>query len=393
VNWVDLVILLSAVGAAGFGVVRGGTVQIVSYAGFGAGLLLGAVLAPALTRAMQSPMARSVTGLVLPFALGILLSALGRTLGRQLAGSFRTPEARRLDQAGGAAFGVLVTLVATWLVTGMLAPIGLPHISAAIQQSAIARALIDHLPSSPLALARLQRLVVPTGIPPMLAELEPSPAPDVAVAEEAEVSAAVRAARASTVKIISEGCGRVATGSGFVVADGLVVTNAHVVAGVNRPVVEDRRGDHTATIVLFDPETDLAVLRAPRLAGRPLPLLRTALERGERGAVLGFPAGGPFHTEPGAVLAVFDNLVGRTIYGGPERVSREVYQLKAQIRSGNSGGPFVTPQGQVAGVVFSSSAINGNIGYALTSSGVASLVDRALTLRRAVSSGPCPVDE
>jgi S1-C subfamily serine protease len=192
---------------------------------------------------------------------------------------------------------------------------------------------------------------------------------------------------------VSEGCGRVATGTGFVVSDGVVVTNAHVVAGVDRPAVEDRRGTHAARIVLFDPETDLAVLRATRLAGKPLPLVRTTLERGQRGAVVGFPAGGPFHTEPGAVLAAFDNLVGRTIYGGPERVSRQVYQLKARIRGGNSGGPFVTPQGQVAGVVFSASAINSNIGYALTSVGIAPQVDRALTLRGAVSSGDCPADE
>jgi S1-C subfamily serine protease len=224
----------------------------------------------------------------------------------------------------------------------------------------------------------------------MLAELEPSPAPDVAIATDQQVGTAVDAARAGTVQVLAQGCGRVATGSGFVVSDGVVVTNAHVVAGVDRPQIEDRRGTHAARIVLFDPDTDLAILRASRLAGKPLPLLRAAVARGQPGAVIGFPAGGPFHSEPGAVLAVFDSLAGRDIYGGSERVSRQVYQLKAKVRSGNSGGPFVTPAGEVAGVIFSASAINENIGYALTSAGIAPLVDQALRLDAAVSAGPCP---
>lgn len=392
-NWVDLLIVVCAVGAAAFGVLRGGTVQVMSYTGFGAGLLLGAVLAPPLAEALTSPVARSVTGLVLPFALGIILSALGRKLGLRLAAGIRSPGVRQADKAGGAIFGIVVTLVGTWLLAGMLGPIGLPHVSGAIQESAIAQALTESLPPAPLALERLQQLVVPTGVPPMLEELEPSPAPAVPVASDKERSAAATAARTSTVKIVSEGCGRVATGTGFVASDGVVVTNAHVVAGVEKPRIQDRRGTHAARIVLFDPETDLAVLRATRLAGKPLPLIRTTLERRQRGAVVGFPGGGPFDAEPGAVLAVFDNLVGRTIYGGPERVTRQVYQLKARIRSGNSGGPFVTPQGHVAGVVFSASAINGNIGYALTSAGITPQVDRALALRNAVPAGPCPTNE
>ena len=392
-NWVDLIIVLCALGAASYGLLRGGTVQLASYLGFGVGLILGALVSPAITNSLGDPTARSVLGLLLPFVVGIVGSALGRRLGRQLAGSIRTASGQQADRVAGAAFGVVVTLIGAWLVTGLLAPIGLPHVSEAIQESAISRALASHLPSGPLALARVQRLVVPAGIPPMLAELEPSPAPDVPVATGQEVKAAVAAVRRSVVRIVSEGCGRVASGSGFVAGDGVVVTNAHVVAGVDRPRIEDRQGSHTARIVWFDPETDLAVLRATRLAGRPLPLVRTELERGQRGAVLGFPGGGPFDEEPAAVLASFDNLTGRDIYGSRERVSRQVYQLKSTIRAGNSGGPFVTPQGQVAGVVFSASAINDRIGYALTSAGVAPQIDRALTLRNAVSSGPCPTDE
>lgn len=388
-NWVDLLIVLSAVGAGAFGVLRGGMAQFISYASFGLGLLIGAAIAPPLAGAMADGPAKSVTIFTLPFALGVIFSAIGRKYGVGLAATIRSESAKQADKVAGAAFGVVVTLVGAWILAGMLGPIGLPTVSAAIQDSAIARVLEETLPPAPLALARLQKLVVPSGVPPMLAELEPSPAPDVPIASQAEVDSAVEAVRTSTVKIISDGCGRVASGSGFVAGDGLVVTNAHVVAGVPKQVVEDRRGTHNATIVVFDPETDLAILRTSRLAGKPLPILRTPLARGGRGAVLGFPGGGAFTSEPGAVLASFDSLAGRDIYGNSDTVRRQVYQLKAKIRSGNSGGPFVTPDGKVAGVVFSSSAINGNIGYALTTAGVAALIDRAATLREGVPPGPC----
>lgn len=392
-NWVDLVIILCAAGTAAFGVVRGGTVQLMSYVGFAAGLLLGAAIAPAFADAVDDTTATTMIGLVLPFTLGILLSAGGRKVGAQMARRFRSESMRQADKAGGAVFGVVVTLVGAWLLAGMLGPIGLPGVSPAINESAIARGLGAALPPAPLALARVQEIVVPTGIPPMLAELEPSPAPDVAIASAEQLDAAVSRAKAGTVQIVARGCGRTAKGSGFVAADGLVVTNAHVVAGVDRPSIEDRRGSHAARIVLFDPDTDLAVLRASRLAGKPLPLLRTPVGRGQPGAVIGYPLGGPFHSEPSAVLAAFEGLAGRDIYGSRERVTRQVYQLKGRIRNGNSGGPFVTPGGEVAGVIFSTSAINQNIGYALTSAGVAPLVDRARNLTAAVDAGPCPTDE
>ncbi|MGH2690017.1 MAG: MarP family serine protease [Actinomycetota bacterium] len=389
-NWVDLLILLAAVGAGAFGVLRGGMSQFISYAAFALGLVVGAAIAPPIAEALSQGMVRSVVTFTLPFALALILSAIGRGHGARLAAGIRSDSARQADRVAGGAFGVVISLIGSWLVIGMLGPIGLPTVSTAIQESAIAGVLEESLPPAPLALARLQRLVVPTGIPPMLAELEPSPAPDVPTASPGEVEAAVDAVRSSVVKIVSEGCGRTASGSGFVAGDGLVVTNAHVVAGVEEQIVQDRRGSHDATIVLFDPDTDLAILRTTRLAGKALPMLRTTLERGARGAVLGFPGGGSFSSEPAAVLAAFDSLAGRDIYGSSDTVSRQVYQLKARIRSGNSGGPFVTSDGRVAGVVFSSSAINQNIGYALTTAGIADRLQRAARLRAAVDPGPCP---
>jgi S1-C subfamily serine protease len=203
------------------------------------------------------------------------------------------------------------------------------------------------------------------------------------------LQAAVQAARSSTVKVTATGCGRITTGSGFVADAGLVVTNAHVVAGVDSPIVQDSRGGHRTSVVLFDPRMDLAILRTSGLAGKPLPLLRTAAPRGLQGGVLGFPEGGPFQAQPGAVRSRLDDVVGRDIYSR-NLVSRDVYQLEASVRQGNSGGPFVEPNGRVVGVIFASSLVQPSVAYALTSTDVAPKVDAVRAVRTPIDTGPCP---
>jgi S1-C subfamily serine protease len=173
-----------------------------------------------------------------------------------------------------------------------------------------------------------------------------------------------------------------------VVEGGLVVTNAHVIAGIEDPVVEDSAGRHRATPVLFDPDLDLAVLRASGLAGRPLTLLPEAVGRGGGTAVLGYPEGGPLNAKPSAILDEF-TATGRDIYGSAI-VARRVYQLQAEVRSGNSGGPFVEADGDVLGVVFSRSAHRGDIGYSLVSPGdVIDSVEAARSTEGEVGTGPC----
>jgi S1-C subfamily serine protease len=160
-----------------------------------------------------------------------------------------------------------------------------------------------------------------------------------------------------------------------------------VVAGVDEPSVEDYGGGHEATTVLFDPDLDLAILRTSGLEGMPLPVLQAEVERGEQGAILGYPEGGPLRAEPAAVLRRVE-AVGRDIYG--ERLSRRaVYQLQAIVKPGNSGGPFVRSTGEVIGVVFSSSTTEGNVGYALTSEEVSRDLDEARGRRSPVDTGRC----
>jgi S1-C subfamily serine protease len=196
--------------------------------------------------------------------------------------------------------------------------------------------------------------------------------------------------RASTVKIEGTGCGGVLDGSGFVAGKDLVVTNAHVVAGVRSPSVIDTTGRHSAVVVGFNPKFDIAVLRVSGLAGEPLAFTKADAEREATGAVLGYPGGGPF-TSGGAAVRTSLPAVGRDIYG-QGLVTRTVYELQARVRPGNSGGPFVLASGEVAGVVFARSVSDDNIGYALAASEVTPLLTEAANQTRSLSTGACVND-
>jgi len=168
------------------------------------------------------------------------------------------------------------------------------------------------------------------------------------------------------------------------------VTNAHVVAGIADPVVADGNGSHRTSVVSFDPSFDLAVLRVSGLTEPPLTLDPDTVQRGTEAAVLGYPEGGSFTAKPAGVMAEFE-AEGRNIYGQGLTL-RNVYEVQAVVRPGNSGGPLVLPDGEVIGVVFSRSTTNDDIGYALTSPGVLSRVTRAGTDTTTVGTGPCTAD-
>jgi len=176
-------------------------------------------------------------------------------------------------------------------------------------------------------------------------------------------------------------------GSGFVAADGYVVTNAHVVAGMDDPEVRSAEGLSDATTVLFDPDLDLAILSVPGATGPPLPLATEPLDRGAPGAVLGYPQGGPLDVRRAAVRRTID-AVGRDIYGHGE-VERLVLELQTLVRPGNSGGPFVLPDGRVGGVVFAASSGEDDVGYAIAAGEVDDPLEIAMGRTASVDTGPC----
>ncbi|MEY2476879.1 MAG: hypothetical protein QOG87_2194 [Actinomycetota bacterium] len=386
-NWVDVVIVVLLVSAAGHGLLRGAIVQALSFGGLAVGFALGAVLAPVVSGLADDSTIKAVLALFTQFGTALLLGGAGEIVGARVSDRLRRTGLAPVDAVAGALLAAMGTLLAVWLAGTMLASVPARPLAAEIQDSAILRAMGRAMPPAPAVFARLQRLLDAGGFPQVFAEFEPRPAEGLPAPSDPAVQAAVARARASTVQIEGLACGSVQEGSGFVVAPGFVVTNAHVVAGVDRPVVSAGGRDLPTTPVLFDPDMDLAVLRVPLLRRPSLVLVAEPVGRGATGAALGYPGGGPFDAEPAVVLARV-HAVGRDIYGR-HLVTRTIYQVRSLVRPGNSGGPLVQPDGSVAGVVFARSTLNDDIGFVLASDTVRPVVTTAVGRTAAVDTGAC----
>jgi S1-C subfamily serine protease len=191
----------------------------------------------------------------------------------------------------------------------------------------------------------------------------------------------------SVVKIEGLGCGGIVDGSGFVYSSERIVTNAHVIAGVKNPKITDANGTREAVVVLFDPHNDIAVLRLSRLAGKPLIIDTTDAKSGTSVFALGYPGGGQYDVQPGAIMDQFE-AIGQDIYG-EHRTVRSVYGIQATIVPGNSGGPVVDTFGHVRGVVFATSTTYNNVGYVITAKQAEAELHTAETAVAAQGTGQC----
>jgi S1-C subfamily serine protease len=280
-------------------------------------------------------------------------------------------------------------LLAVWFLSLNLANGPFPNLARGIRDSRIVAAMAAALPPPPPLVPQLERVADALGFPDVFIGL-PSSGEPTEPPSSATVRAAAAAASASTVQIFGEGCaaGFLNEGSGFVAAPTLVVTNAHVVAGVTAVSVETQDNDpYDATIVAFEPALDLAVIRVPDLRAPVLPLATEDLPRGTGGAILGYPGDEQLTVVPAAVRRLFEPI-GRDIYGRGE-VRRRLYEIDAEVRGGNSGGPFVLPDGRVAGVVFANSVIDDGVGYAIAASQVRPVLDASRALTAPTGVGSC----
>lgn len=387
-NGLDVLLAVLLVLAVVSGYRRGAALQVTAYGGLLLGLVAGALLAPRLAAPIPSPPTQAFV------ALGTLLAcaALGEAAGWLLGSRVRT-HARRsrfgpFDAAGGAGVTLLATLLAIWFISLNLANGPFPQVASEIRGSAIVRGLDSTLPDPPSIVSEVRRFFNRFGFPEVFAGIPPAPAAPVDAPSAAEARAAFQRAAASTVKVVGRACDQIQEGSGFVVAEGYVATNAHVLAGVRAPQVGDAEGASTSAVtVFFDPKLDLALLRLAEPLGPPLPLARTDVERGTGGAVLGYPEGGPLDAEGAAVRRSIEAL-GHDIYGRSD-VERAVYELQTIVRPGNSGGPFVLPDGRVAGIVFAASSVDPGIGYAIRSTEILDELAAGTSRSAAVGTGPC----
>lgn len=382
---VFLLALLALAGLSGYR--RGLALQALSFGGLLVGLAVGALVAPSVAGLAESPVAQASLAVVVLLALAGAGDAAGWLLGARLRDRARATRFAPADAVGGSAVAVVASLLVIWFVSLNLVSGPFPEVAAEIRGSAIVRTLDDTLPQPPSLLAEVRRFFNRFGFPDVFSGIPPLPADPVDPPSRAEARRAFEIAAPSTIRIAGEACDGVQEGSGFVVADGYVVTNAHVVAGMEDPFVQTRDGSsQPGTTVLFDPELDLAILLVGRAPGPPL-ALGSGAERGTAGAILGYPGGGPLTGDRAAVLRSID-AVGRDIYGRGE-AERTVLELQAEVRPGNSGGPFVLADGRVVGVVFAASSSDEDVGYAIAAEDVASRVQEAVGATGEVSTGPC----
>ncbi len=386
-DWLDVVLIGAVVLAGIHGLRLGALMQVLTFGGFWLGLTLGTLLAAAVVSSVSGTSARTVVTLVAVLGLGILLGTAGRAVGAWSNALLRRIHLGPVDAVAGAAVAMVAVLLTAWVVAGFLSQTNYRGLDSAISGSAVLRAVDDTLPPVPSLYARIEAFLASRDLPPVFAGLEPLAAGRVPPASAAEARAIANRAEASTVKVLGEACGQELEGSAFVVAPGTVVTNAHVVAGESSTQVVVNGADYAATPILFDPNFDLAVLRTDALLGTPLVLDAGLASRGTKAAVLGYPENGPFDVQPAGVAA---NILaqGRNIYN-EGLVVRDVYQIDATVRPGNSGGPLVAADGNVIGVVFSRSTVSPGVGYALASPGVLSRVDQVVGRTARVGTGAC----
>lgn len=383
-NPFDVVIVALAL-AAGVGGHRLGLVaRALSWAGMALGLALAARALPALVERFHDA---EPTGRLLVAAGALLGGAfVGQALGLIVGARAHLAlplQGRPLDRAAGAAAGVLGVLVAIWLLVPTMASV--PGAAARLARgSVIARAIDERAPHPPDTLQTLRRLVGEGQFPEVFSALRPAPDVGPPPAESGLSPAVAATVVASTVKVEGQACGRVQEGTGFVVQPGIVVTNAHVVAGEDRTEVV--RPDTTrvaATVVSFDPDRDLAVLAVPDVGAPPLPVGDITV--GGAGAVFGHPGGGPLEISPFAVREEVEAL-GRNLYGSRD-TRRQVLVLASELAPGDSGGPLVDPGGEVVGVAFAVAPDQPGTAYALAVEELAAAL--AAPRARAVDTGPC----
>ena len=389
---IDVVLAVVLVAYAISGFRQGLALSALSLGGFVAGALAGILLVPVVADRLEPGAQRSFAVLAAVLVLAWLGQVLGAIVGGRLREQLPKGSARRVDQALGAVAGLVASAVVVWFVGGALRNV--PAVSSAIGSSRVLQAIDTVMPQQASTLAsRFRESVAASDFPRVFSgagpeQISPVDPPD-ATAVPAAVSAKVKAA---TVKITGDAksCSQTQEGSGALVAPGRVVTNAHVVAGVSRPVVQlggqGRR--YQAKVVLFDPQIDLAVLAVDGLpvSAKPLPI-GADLERGADAAFAGYPKNGPYALGAARVRSVL-RASGDDIYGKPGAV-RRVYSLFAKVQPGNSGGPVVDTDGNLVGVVFAKSLDDANTGYALTMAEAREDIDAGISATDAVATGSC----
>jgi S1-C subfamily serine protease len=392
VDLLDILLLLVVLAYAASGYRRGLVAGCVSLAGFVGGAVVGVWALPWVMDLVEpGTTTATVTAVLTVLVPGVagheLAGRLALRLQTELAHSGSSP-LRVADGVGGAAANAVAVLIVAWVAASVLGASSSPVVTTAIRDSKVLGAVQDAMPdTTPTWFSRATSALTEAGFPQVFNPFENESTAEVAKPSGDSVTArATNAARLSTVKIEGVAGNQGREGSGFVYAPRHVMTNAHVVAGIDEPGV--RIGgvgrSYEARVVLFDPDKDVAVLYVPGLRA---PVLRfdDGAARGDSAVVAGYPQDGNLNLQA-ATVANRVRATGQNIYNDAN-VTREIYSIRSTVRPGNSGGPLLTTDGEVYGVVFARSTSDDETGYVLTAAEVSADAERAADATAPVDTG------
>lgn len=389
----DLALIVVAAAFAVSGYRQGFIVGSLSFIGFVGGAVLGAEFGPAISRWLVGGQTQQdVVAVILLVSGAIIGQFVASSIGAAMRQTMTSRSSTTVDAVGGSAVSVLSMLLIAWAIGSLLTASPFPVVVQQVNNSAVLRTMDKIMPSQAKTMFSEFRQLLASGPFPQVfsgigaTHLLPVPAPNPAVLD----SPGYVAASSRVVKVMgtAPSCDRSIEGSGFVYAPNHVLTNAHVVAGVTEgPVVFTRDGtQYNAKVVFYDPQVDVAVLYVPGLDMTPLRFAGQA-QNGADAVVAGYPLDHPF-TAVAARVGQTEPAVGPDIYQTGQ-VKRQIYEIRAVVEPGNSGGPLLSPQGTVYGMVFAAAVGQSDTGFALTAAEVASDANSGASQTVPVSTQGC----
>ncbi|EXF23948.1 colicin V production protein [Nesterenkonia sp. AN1] len=354
------------------------------------GFLVGATAAffavPLVASWVPDPLWRVIAVLASVIVLVTAGHGLGSAAGAEVQRMFNSRAVRGISSLVGGLVNVVVAVFVIALLSFSISAMGFPAVNQAMKQSTVLSTIDSAVPDQAESwFAQVRTAVLDSDIPE-IAQLVPEPAE---LPEDQDLNDAGLASAASVGRItgVAEQCGQSQSGSGFAVSPTRVVTNAHVIAGVAEPAVEMPDGEVlSGRAVHFDPASDLALIAVEGLDVAPLQISQ-GLDVGDSGYVMGYPAGGPF-SAGSAVVQARDVSQVNNIYGSSPS-TLEIFQLSADVRQGNSGGPLIDQSGDVAGVVFARAVEGSNVGFAITADQAGPVLTDPDRYSETVSTGQC----
>jgi S1-C subfamily serine protease len=381
-NWIDAAIAVLLIAAVWRGLRTNFWSQFFTIGGFFLGLLVSSWLLTLFAKPHLSQTDFLILKTNLSLIVGIFCAIVGNSLGYRVHFFFMNGKNQKSEKSLSVFFSVLSVLIASWLIAATFGRLPFEGLSNSANDARIVQFMNGTLPSQPRFFSLLDRYVNPNDLPRV------NRASNKSKSNPANISTIQipKTALNSVVRITGFGCGGIVSGSGFIISPGLVMTNAHVVAGVKRPIVKHGDDSFEAVPVYFNAQQDSAMLRVNNLTAPALELTTEPIPNGTAIAILGYPEGN--------LSVEYGNLDERiTIYGSNiynvGEFGRDVYELNAHVEQGISGSPVISADGRVAGMVFAKSEETKDYGYALISQSLSLSVLQVLASSMRVGTGIC----